>query len=81
MTQLQCSALERPGVDVPRTVGGFVKRLSSLPLAILGTLLIWQERSRQRHLLASLDDRLLSDIGLSRADAEREAAIPFWRVS
>ncbi len=81
MSQVQCSARERPGVDVPRTVGGFVKRLSSLPLAILGTLLIWQERSRQRHLLASLDDRLLSDVGLSRADAEREAAIPFWRVS
>ncbi len=81
MTQVQCNALQRPGVGVPRTNAGFVTRLSSRPLEILETLLIWQERSRQRHHLASLDDRLLRDMGLSRADAESEAAIPFWRVS
>jgi uncharacterized protein YjiS (DUF1127 family) len=26
-----------------------------------------------------LDDRLLRDVGLSRAEAEREAHKPFWR--
>jgi len=37
------------------------------------------ERARQRRSLADLDDRRLRDLGLSRADVEREAAKPFWR--
>lgn len=43
----------------------------------LATLLdAW--RSRQH--LKALDDRALADIGLSRADAEREASRPIWDV-
>ncbi len=38
----------------------------------------WHERARQRCQLLSLDDHLLKDIGISRADAEREAGKPFW---
>ena len=37
-------------------------------------------RHRQRHRLQQLDDRLLKDIGLSRADAEREWRRAFWRA-
>lgn len=33
---------------------------------------------RQRRKLAALDDALLADIGISRADALKEAARPFW---
>ena len=40
---------------------------------------LWQERSRQRRQLLELDDRLLKDIGVSRADVEREAYKPFWK--
>ncbi len=40
----------------------------------------WQERARGRRALASLDDHLLRDIGLSRADVERERVKPFWRA-
>ena len=36
------------------------------------------ERSRQRAQLSDLDERLLEDIGVTRADAEREASKPFW---
>ncbi len=42
-------------------------------------LTVWLERSRQRRALRRLDDRMLGDIGLSRADIEREAGRPFWR--
>jgi uncharacterized protein YjiS (DUF1127 family) len=42
-------------------------------------LLHWHERARQRRALLSLDDRMLKDIGVSRAEAEREACRPFWR--
>jgi len=45
---------------------------------ILGLLLTWIERREQRHALANLDDRLLKDIGLSRATVEREVSKPFW---
>ncbi len=44
------------------------------------TLLLWQDRARQRAHLASLDHRMLRDIGLSRADVAGEASKPFWRA-
>ncbi|MFC6672332.1 DUF1127 domain-containing protein [Marinobacterium aestuariivivens] len=37
------------------------------------------ERSRSRRQLQMLDDHMLKDIGISRADAVREADKPFWR--
>ncbi len=39
----------------------------------------WMDRSRQRRALASLDDRLLKDIGITRSQAEREIGKSFWR--
>ncbi len=47
--------------------------------ALWETLFTWRERARQRRHLASLEDRLLKDMGISRADAGREASKPFWR--
>ncbi len=42
-------------------------------------LLDWHNRQQQRRALMQLDDRMLRDIGVSRGDAENEAAKPFWR--
>lgn len=42
------------------------------------TLEGWSERRRQRRALLALDDHLLRDIGVSRADAEHEGHKPFW---
>ncbi len=39
----------------------------------------WIERSRERHALSKLSDHSLADIGVTRSEAEREAAKPFWR--
>ena len=39
----------------------------------------WLARSRQRRALATLDDHLLRDIGLTRDAARRECAQPFWK--
>ncbi len=44
------------------------------------TLQIWRLRSEHRRHMLTLDDRLLRDIGLSRVDAQIEAAKPFWRA-
>jgi len=43
------------------------------------TLLLWQARSEQRRRLAACDDAMLKDLGLSRADIERETRKPFWQ--
>ena len=40
---------------------------------------LWVHRRRQRLHLKDLDDRMLKDIGLSRAEADQEARTPFWR--
>ena len=37
----------------------------------------WHDLARQRRHVADLDDRMLQDIGITRADAED--AVPFWR--
>lgn len=36
------------------------------------------KRHKSRRHLARLDDRLLKDIGLTRAQAKRESNRPFW---
>lgn len=56
-----------------------LKSLGTLIVRVSDTLLDWQDRARQRHRLGEMDDHLLRDIGLSRADLEHETAKPFWR--
>lgn len=54
----------------------------------LATLLLWRaclswqwaQRRAQRRALARLESHLLRDVGLSAAEATREAAKPFWRA-
>ena len=43
------------------------------------SLVIWQERLRERHTLAALDDRMLRDMGLSRSDIDAETRKGFWQ--
>jgi uncharacterized protein YjiS (DUF1127 family) len=37
-------------------------------------------RSRERSVLRALDDHMLRDVGLTRADVYREVSKPFWRA-
>ncbi len=43
-------------------------------------LLLWRRRATERHALAQLDDRMLRDLGLSRAEVAGELRKPFWRA-
>lgn len=45
---------------------------------LVGRVLTWHERARQRRQLLMLDDRMLKDIGLTRADVDEEIRKPFW---
>jgi uncharacterized protein YjiS (DUF1127 family) len=44
------------------------------------TILFWRVLARGRRHLAALDDRMLRDIGLTRADVDREYRKPFWQI-
>jgi uncharacterized protein YjiS (DUF1127 family) len=57
-----------------------VRRMSSTSLVIHDTVCVWLERIRQRRQLLSLSDQMLSDIGVSRAEAFKECEKPFWRA-
>lgn len=48
-------------------------------IRLVDTLVLWQERFRSRQTLAGMDDRMLRDVGLSRADLEPEIRKPVWR--
>ncbi len=47
---------------------------------VLECLSHWRDRARQRRQLATLDDRLLADIGISRCDVMRECDKHFWEA-
>ena len=72
-----------PTVDLylPPKAYAVWRRKETLPPLVAGLMLIagWIERARQRKALAALDDHTLRDIGITRADAQREAQKPFWR--
>jgi uncharacterized protein YjiS (DUF1127 family) len=46
---------------------------------IVATFREWRRRAHERAQLARLDDHMLQDIGLTRADAEFLINKPFWR--
>lgn len=48
---------------------------TGLGLAVFST---WYQRYVQRRELLDLDDHMLADIGITRAEAESEARRPFW---
>lgn len=62
----------------------YVATTRSLPAApgltdLLRVLLVWQDRWRQRQMLAEMDGRMLRDLGLSDCDVQSETAKPFWQ--
>jgi uncharacterized protein YjiS (DUF1127 family) len=63
--------------------GAGLHQISSWRLIVAvpsGLLRLWAARRRQRRALRDLAEQrhLLADIGLTRAQALREAAKPFW---
>ena len=64
---------------IPLNRRSLLKAGFNLMQRALDMLLTWQERERQRRQLMTLDTRILSDMGISRADAVAEYGKPFWR--
>jgi uncharacterized protein YjiS (DUF1127 family) len=47
---------------------------------LIALIAVWLRRLRDRNALATMGDKSLRDIGLTRYDAYREARKPFWRA-
>ncbi|WP_425038952.1 DUF1127 domain-containing protein [Primorskyibacter sp. S187A] len=52
---------------------------ASVALFVAVALVSWAERRRTRIALKHLDDHLLDDIGVTRAQASKEVERPFWQ--
>ncbi len=79
MTRQPASCQTAPRSPLASRIG-FAARRSGLIAAIVDRVIDWQERSRSRVLLGRLDDRMLRDMGISRADVDLEVTKPFWRA-
>ena len=56
-----------------------VRLVSGLFFRAVHAINALQARLATRHHLRELDDRMLRDVGLTRADVTRELSKPFWR--
>lgn len=72
---------ERSAASAARPAGSLLLDRHSIVQRPLRTVGTWLVRAVQRRALRELaqEESLLSDIGLSREQALREASKPFWR--
>jgi uncharacterized protein YjiS (DUF1127 family) len=67
-------------VNVAAAISFALRRLGYHFSRGVDLLQLWAERNSQRYQLAELNEQMLRDIGLSRADVMAEATKPFWRA-
>jgi len=53
--------------------------IGAIVSGLFDTLYRWQALARDRRSLAELDQRMLKDVGLNRADVMMEIDKPFWQ--
>lgn len=61
-----------------KTQSDLTETLRCLLIKCIRQLSIYKHRRKSRLALLKLDDARLKDIGISRSDAEKESAKPFW---
>ncbi|WGF90553.1 DUF1127 domain-containing protein [Marinivivus vitaminiproducens] len=64
---------------IERSTGIFA-RVAGFAEQALDSMLVWQERHKQRLQLRELSQHMRHDIGLTDAEIETEANKPFWRA-
>jgi uncharacterized protein YjiS (DUF1127 family) len=55
------------------------RKLAQDAAGLFDAAVVYNERARERYALCALDDRMIKDIGISRADIWLECSKPFWR--
>ena len=61
-----------------RAAVGHSRAPTGMFMRLVGHVSCWWRTYRDRQALASLNGAMLRDIGLTRADVERELLQPFW---
>ncbi len=56
-----------------------VRRIEEASTKVSATFKVWSKRINDRRQLSHMNDRLLTDIGLSRADVAVEINKHFWQ--
>jgi uncharacterized protein YjiS (DUF1127 family) len=78
---MTCQLAERSAASAARPAGNLLPNRHSILRRPLRTVGVWLVRAAERRALRELaqEGSLLSDIGLNREQALREASKPFWR--
>jgi uncharacterized protein YjiS (DUF1127 family) len=75
------SATTHPLDLTAKQIGVAVLRLVGRALIRVGNAVyVWQERAAQKRALRDLDERMLRDLGLARADIDRAFVTIAWRA-
>ncbi len=65
--------------DISAAVYGMVQRIEAAAKEVRGTLSTWASRVEERRQLGLLNDHLLKDIGVTRAEVSVEIGKYFWQ--
>jgi len=77
-THSQTPAGWRIATAAAAALSAIAEVIGGLAIVVFGTLYTWQSRASERGQLKGMDDYMLKDIGVTRADAAREINKPFW---
>ena len=66
-------------IEISATLYGMVQRIEAAAIKVPKTLAIWVSRTEERRQLAELNDHMLKDIGLTRAEVAVEINKYFWQ--
>ena len=66
-------------IDISSGLYSMVQRVETVTKKIGATLSVWASRMEDRRQLALMSDRMLTDIGLSRAEVSVEVGKYFWQ--
>jgi uncharacterized protein YjiS (DUF1127 family) len=82
LTMLLPGSLDAGHVVLPASTSTASTRVAAFLLAarrMAHMVWVWHSRAESRRTLSMLSDHVLRDIGLTRADVDREVMKPFWR--
>ena len=66
-------------LDIAALTFAAVERVEGFAAKISRGLRLWVSRSQERRVLGQMNHRMLEDIGLTRAEVDREVAKFFWQ--
>ncbi|MCP4767787.1 MAG: DUF1127 domain-containing protein [Gammaproteobacteria bacterium] len=66
-------------LDIAALTFAAVERVEGFAVKVIKQVRLWLRRSNERNLLSQMNDHILNDIGLTRADVKTETAKFFWQ--